>query len=197
MRSSRAAGSSSARSPRSAPTASTPPSATRRATTSAWSSRRPEALGDGLGGRGRRAVLRFEVHAGAEQLRRGRRPPVALLVARQCGGDLVEPRAEGEGYGVGHAAAAETPVGQLDVEDADLGGIVAGGNLAELACGEGHSALLSVVIGRPARLLGAAQARLGALHGPLELTQPRHPRRPRAVHLRLVEVVAVAVVTGL
>jgi hypothetical protein len=45
----------------------------------------------------------------------GRSPSVAGLVGRQRGGDLVEACAERDGDGLGHPAAAEPAVGQVDV----------------------------------------------------------------------------------
>jgi hypothetical protein len=55
----------------------------------------------------------------------------------------------------------------------------------------------SAAVVRCALLLGSTNACLGALDGPLELPETRQRRGPRAVHLRPVQGVAVALVASL
>lgn len=55
----------------------------------------------------------------------------------------------------------------------------------------------SVASARHVLLLGSAQARLGTLMGALELPEPTHAGRTLTVHLRSVQVIALAVVASL
>src|SRR5436190_19745881 len=61
----------------------------------------------------------------------------------------------------------------------------------------GTTELSSVAVERLALLLGPTKAGLGAVVRALEFSEPSRRRRARAVHLRPVQVIALAVVAGL